>query len=138
MPFVLDASVALSWVFPDERHPAAEEALARMGQELPVAPAHWILEMANSLVMAERRQRITSAGRRELWAEVKVLNVEIVPFEEIDLDDAMFDLARQFRLTAYDALYLALARRLKKPLATLDISLAKAARAEGVALIGRV
>lgn len=136
MPFVLDASVALSWIFPDERHPAAEEALALMGHELPVVPAHWILEMANALVMAERRKRITPAGRHDLWVEVKRLNVEIIPLAEVD--DTVFGLARQFRLTAYDALYLALARGFKKPLATLDASLAKAARAEGVAVVGRV
>jgi predicted nucleic acid-binding protein len=45
-------------------------------------------------------------------------------------------LTRQHRLTVYDAAYLELALREGVPLATLDSSLAAAARAEGVAVLG--
>jgi predicted nucleic acid-binding protein len=45
-------------------------------------------------------------------------------------------LARQHRLTFYDAAYLELAQRENIPLATLDDDLAAAARAEDVRLIG--
>jgi predicted nucleic acid-binding protein len=44
-------------------------------------------------------------------------------------------LARQYGLTVYDAAYLELAQRENIPLATLDIRLANAARAEMVQLI---
>ena len=42
------------------------------------------------------------------------------------------DLARRYRLSAYDASYLELALRAGLPLATLDADLAKAARKAGV------
>ena len=45
-------------------------------------------------------------------------------------------LARQRKLTVYDAAYLELAKRERLPLATLDRALEKAAVAEGVALFG--
>ena len=45
---------------------------------------------------------------------------------------AIADLARRYRLSAYDASYLELALRVGLPLATLDADLAKAARKAGV------
>jgi predicted nucleic acid-binding protein len=54
------------------------------------------------------------------------------------LENQVLGLARQHRLTVYDAAYLELAMREALPLATLDTALADAARAEGVPLIGEV
>jgi predicted nucleic acid-binding protein len=59
----------------------------------------------------------------------------------VDLDhdadsDHLLHLARAHQLTAYDAAYLELARRLVLPLATLDRALIRAAEAEGTPLIG--
>ncbi len=47
-------------------------------------------------------------------------------------------LARQYRLTLYDASYLELAQREAAPLATLDADLSRAAQAESCPLIGHV
>ena len=44
-------------------------------------------------------------------------------------------LALKHRLTAYDAVYLALALSERRPLATLDKALRAAAAAEGIALL---
>jgi predicted nucleic acid-binding protein len=44
-------------------------------------------------------------------------------------------LARQYKLTAYDAAYLELAQRLNIPLATLDKALLLAAPAAGMAIL---
>ena len=50
---------------------------------------------------------------------------------------AVLTLARRHLLTFYDASYLELGLRESLPLATLDDDLAKAARREGLALVGR-
>jgi predicted nucleic acid-binding protein len=42
-----------------------------------------------------------------------------------------------YELTIYDAAYLELAQRKRLPLATLDIALARAARAAGVETLGQ-
>jgi predicted nucleic acid-binding protein len=46
------------------------------------------------------------------------------------------DLARTYKLTAYDATYLELAMRRAATLATFDVKLADAARAAGVRVFG--
>jgi predicted nucleic acid-binding protein len=61
------------------------------------------------------------------------LPLRVAPTPE---DDALMTLARDRKLTVYDAAYLQLARREALPLATLDRGLEKAAIAEGVALFG--
>ena len=59
MGFVVDSSVALNWCFEDERTPATAALLDRVGALGAVAPQHWPLEALNSLMMAERRNRLT-------------------------------------------------------------------------------
>ena len=48
------------------------------------------------------------------------------------------NLARRYKLSAYDAAYLELALRTGHPLATLDAGLAKATALAGVAVFGRL
>ena len=52
-----------------------------------------------------------------------------------EAEEAMRQAARRRKLSAYDAAYLALAGRLRLPLATLDNRLQSAASAEGVPLV---
>ncbi|HVB15439.1 MAG TPA: type II toxin-antitoxin system VapC family toxin, partial [Stellaceae bacterium] len=59
-----------------------------------------------------------------------------VSFDIAPDENRMIALARKHRLTVYDAAYLELALRRALPLATLDMPLAHAARAEGVPLVG--
>lgn len=130
--FVLDASVTLAWCFRDESTPAAWRLLDR----LRTAPAHvpvlWALEVGNILLGAERRRRITGARIAEFLGILGDLDIRVDP----DLPGRAFrdvlPLARERRLTTYDAAYLELATRLGLPLATKDGALASAAAGLGV------
>lgn len=126
MPFVLDASVAACWAFDDEDHPLAGRALDRLQWDEAVAPSLWWFELRNVLVVSERRGRIDKAGSRRFLRELSRLpiNLDHEPDEA-----ALMDAARAHRLSVYDAAYLELADRLSVPLATLDVSLARAAEA---------
>ena len=101
-----------------------------------MVPALWYWEMANGLLVASRR------GRKE-WSEVRP-QLEWLGALDIVVDDDSISaawhltasIALRHRLTAYDAAYLELALRRSLPLATLDKALARAARAEGVEVIG--
>jgi len=62
MPFVLDASVALSWHFEDEVSEYADAVLDRLREDNALVPSLWPMEMANGLLAAERRGRISSAN----------------------------------------------------------------------------
>ena len=58
MSFVLDSSVALAWVLPDEGNSYADELLERLIADGAVVPPIWPLEIGNVLLVALRRGRI--------------------------------------------------------------------------------
>jgi predicted nucleic acid-binding protein len=133
MPFVLDASTALSWHFDDEN--ADTSVAERAFRESVAVPQHWLLEVANGLIRGERRLR-TSAQRSERFlAQLAELETEVDPTEPERVASVLAPLARRHRLSIYDAAYLELAGRRGLALATLDSSLAAAARAVEVELL---
>ena len=129
--FVLDASVALAWVFEDEQTPAARRVLLRLGAEAALVPAQWEFEVANALLTGERRGRMGPAQVERSVALFAALPIE-VDREPVDLS-RLISVARRHGLSAYDASYLDLAAREGVPLATLDSAMAAAARAERIA-----
>jgi predicted nucleic acid-binding protein len=133
MPFVLDASVAACWAFDDEDHPAAVLALERIRADEARVPALWWFEVRNTLIVNERRGRLTEADTAAFLRGLSRLGILVdrAP-EEADV----LALSRRRRLTVYDASYLELARREGVPLATLDSDLIRAARAENLPLLG--
>ncbi len=131
MAFVPDASIAATWVLPDEEAAAADLALDRLGQETAWVPEILWHELRNLLLSAERRGRIDV--RHADLSMVRLRRLPIHSAHETD-DREVMALARAHRLTAYDASYLALAIREGCPLASLDRRLNEAATIEGVTL----
>jgi predicted nucleic acid-binding protein len=130
MSFVMDASVILAWILPDEINERADAIVLSLTTTSAVAPVIWPMEIRNALLVAERRKRIEPATTEELLA---ILGTRRVTIDSgIDFDKAMA-FSRTHRLTIYDAAYLELATRRRLPLATLDTRLAAAAAAEGCA-----
>ncbi len=133
MPFVIDASVAACWFFPDETHPVASQSWRRIHDDEAVVPAHWWFEVRNAMLIGERRERSTE--QRTIFAMERLARMPI-RFSPMPRDADVFALARKHRLTFYDAAYLELAQREGLALATLDDKLATAARNEQVLLVG--
>jgi predicted nucleic acid-binding protein len=132
MPLVIDASVLLDWAL-SEGNRIADIVKECLNTDAAVAPSLWWFEVRNGLVMAERRGRSSEAISASFLREVTRLAITI----DYSPDEAVIiALARRHRLTVYDAAYLELALRERQPLATLDVSLATAARQEGVAVLG--
>ena len=134
MSFVVDASVALTWVFVDEITVASEALLDQAAEEGTNVPGIWRLEVANALRSAVRRRRITSEYRSVALAKLSALPI----LTDLETDarawGAIIDLSARFDITPYDAAYLELAHRKGLPLATNDIALGNAARQLGVAV----
>lgn len=130
--FVLDASVAVAWLFDDESDRRAEFVLTRLKNEQAVVPQHWMLEVRNSLLVGERRGRIRANEVDERLDGLRALPLRTDT--EPDLGVA-FALARAHRLSIYDAIYLELAKRNGIALATLDDRLKQAALGEGLAMV---
>lgn len=133
--FVLDASIVLGWMLDRPVLSAAASARRRiLAGQRGVVPDLWRCEVANAVVVAERRGRISSDGAAVVSADLGALaqTMEVDTFASIGI---LIETARRAGLSAYDAAYLELASRRKLPLATLDDQLRAAARRAGVEVI---
>jgi len=133
---VLDASMALSWLLPDEAAPSTRTVQGELQKAGRVwVASHWRLEVANALCMAERRKRLNAAGLAQAVALFTQLPVTVDPETHERASAETLALARQHGLTTYDAACLEIALRLGASLASLDSELRKTARKLGVALL---
>ena len=139
MSFVLDASVALLWLVP-QTNPAgvdyAEATLTALKESQAVVPSLLALETANVVAKVEAKGIVTEADSQRFISLLGQLNMVT---DQATAKHALGDtlnLARRYKLSAYDAAYLELALRMGLPLATLDADLAKAATSAGVPMFG--
>ena len=132
---MIDASVALAWCFGDERTEATVSLLERLQTDAAAVPNLWHLEVANGLALAERRGRITPAESAELIALLETIEIVVDGETPVRAFTRVLDLAREERLTAYDASYLELAMRLGLLLASKDADLCDAAERLGVSVL---
>jgi len=137
--FVLDTSVTMRWFFGDGKPQElayADKVLDAMKDADVFVPVTWGLEVANVIARAETKGLVTEARSGAF--------IEMLEGVDIEVDAATFthslsdtlQLARRYKLSAYDASYLELALRLGIPLATLDEDLQKAAQKAGVKKFG--
>jgi predicted nucleic acid-binding protein len=130
---VLDASVVIAWAYQDAE--GRQDALIRhVAANFASVPAHWILEITNTLLNGERRGILKTGQRQEILARIHSLPIRVDDETSLRGWEAIPILAERFGLTTYDAAYLELALRFDVPLATLDQDLARATREAGVAL----
>ena len=132
---MIDASDALAWCFGDERTEATASLLERLLTGAAAVPSLWHLEVANGLALAERRGRITPAESAELIALLEIIEIVVDGDTPARAFTRVLDLARQERLTAYDAAYLELAMRLGASLASKDGDLCDAAERLDVSVL---
>ena len=133
--FVLDNSIVMAWRFEDEVDEYADAVLERLADTRAVVPALWPLEVANALLMGERRKRSTEADTIKWTGILASLPIAIDGETNSHAWSDTLSLARGHHLSAYDAAYLELAIRRGLPLATIDGKLRTAAQAVGVALL---
>jgi len=118
---VIDASVIVSWFFPDATNGVHDSILNNIDKIKIYVPSIFEYEFINILLNAEKRKRVDRPAVVEILEIVSqyplvvesstALSREIVKF---------FEMAQTHDLTAYDAAYLELALRLNLPLITYD------------------
>lgn len=139
MSFVLDASVALLWLAP-ETNPAggdyAAAALLALKDSQAIVPSLLALEIANVVAKLETKGVVSEADSQRYIALLGRLNITVDQATAAHALGETLNLARRYKLSAYDAAYLELALRSGLPLATLDTDLAKAATNTGVLIFG--
>jgi predicted nucleic acid-binding protein len=99
-----------------------------------IVPAIWKLEVVNTLVVAERRKKLTPAKSAAFLRDLQKFTIT-VDLEGLDWAfSTVLDQARLYQRSAYDASYLELGKRLGLPLATRDQPLGRAAQELGISL----
>ena len=97
-----------------------------------LVPMTWGLEVANVIAKAEEKALVTEARSGAFLEMLEDVDIEVDTATFAHALSDTLQLARRYRLSAYDASYLELALRTGLPLATLDEDLQKAARKAGV------
>src|SRR3989338_8432524 len=118
---VVDASVIVSWLLPEETNGKHEGMLNNIDKMKIHVPSIFEYEFMNILANAEKNKRIdnaTAMGIIEIVSQypIAIESSTAVLKENINI----FKIARAHDLTTYDAAYLELALRLGVPLITYD------------------
>jgi predicted nucleic acid-binding protein len=125
--FVIDTSVVMSWCFRDEINSYADMILEKLESNTAFAPSIWPLEVANVLLVAERKKRLSEADTVRFLTLLSELPIIVEQEDTERMVHEIVALARKHHLSSYDASYLHLAMRKGIPLATLDKNLIAAA-----------
>jgi len=125
--WVIDCSAALALVMADEEGREVEALLREviLSDATIRVPALFWYEVCNSLVMAERRKRISLTALREHEADLAEMPITAEGPPDAFVRQRIREYAATHELTAYDASYLELADRMGLPLKTYDSHLLK-------------
>lgn len=126
--FVLDCSISISWVLVDEDDDYANSILDLMTDATAFVPEIWSLEVVNTLLVAERRNRMTIEKSEQAIKLLQSLPIVIDTLTSSQAFQQTLKLGREQSLASYDAAYLELALRKNLPLATNDNRLIEAAK----------
>jgi predicted nucleic acid-binding protein len=135
MSIVVDASMAIAWLFDDERTTAAHAVMLRVVAEGAIVPTLWRLEVANVLRNAVRRGRCEEGYADRSLARLGRLAIEADEDTDRQAWGPTLRLSREEGLTLYGAAYLELALRKGIALASCDIALIAAAKRRAVAVL---
>jgi predicted nucleic acid-binding protein len=130
--WIVDASLTLGWYLKDEDDRTYNlDVLAGLKANEALVPFLWTYEVANGLVMAQRRKRLAESDMTTILESLKALPITVDPPDAEGVLQ-LPTLALNYQLTAYDAAYLELALRLKLPIATKDAAMKRAMASCGI------
>ena len=130
---MLDASIAVAWVVPSQATDYARRVRLRARREPYHVPAIFVAEVTNVLVTLERRRILSNRGAEAAAAVLSRLD-PIVHEASLGVVE-LRKLANQHGISAYDALYLALALEQRIPVACGDRPLKTALSRAGAKLL---
>ncbi len=125
--YVVDASVAIKWLVPEERRAEARSFL--LGGDVLLAPGLIVTEVATGLSRKARVGQISpaAAGRalKEWLSVIRYGTLELA--EPGELIEEAFEVSLALNHPLPDCLYIALARRSGAVLVTADLQLSRKA-----------
>jgi predicted nucleic acid-binding protein len=141
LQFVLDNSVSMRWALndgalKDQRYADSILALLETHDDAQaVVPGLWWLEAASVLVSAERKGFITAEESEVFLGSIAELDIETDATNPLTVPELIIPIAKEYRLSVYDATYLALCLSRNIPLASLDRDLNRAAKRAHVSVL---
>ena len=133
--FVIDNSIVMSWCFKDEVSQYADSILDSLEYCTAIVPSIWPLEVGNVLLVAERKKRLSRADSTRFITLLSELPITMDQETPERMIKEIFALAREHKLSTYDASYLDLAMKKGIPIATLDNRLISAAKRSNVSIM---
>ncbi|MDP2854788.1 MAG: type II toxin-antitoxin system VapC family toxin [Smithellaceae bacterium] len=133
--FVIDNSVVMSWCFKDETKKYTDAMLDRLENATAYVPTIWPLEVGNVLLVAERKKRLSESDSFRFIALLNALPIIVEQEPPERMLSEILNLAREHKLSSYDASYLDLAIRKGLPFASTDDHLINAAKRCGVSIL---
>ena len=131
-----DASVGVSWAVPSQSSSTAEALLEDVASGKPfVVPGLWMFEVANALLVLTRRKKIQPLQCAHARGALSRLHPIIDDDGPRLALQRIWELADDFSLSIYDAVYLELAQRKNLALASRDIGLREAAVKCGIPIL---
>lgn len=132
---VVDASLFAAWLL-NESRPGPEDALwDRLAAETLIVPSHWPNEIANALRRAVQMKRLRADEIEPVAERIRPFDVNLVPPTAIDDIGRLASDALSNDLSAYDMLYVRLAKERQLPLATVDRAMRAAAQHLKIAVL---
>ncbi len=132
MSFVVDCSVAVRWLLPDEATPYTDAVFDLLNERDAIVPALFLSEFSNVFLKLARQRKLSPALALGAMQKFSALALEVD--RATPEPERLFTLADQYGLSAYDATYLELALRRGLPLACWDGGLKAAAEKAGLFL----
>jgi len=132
---VLDATIALGLCFEDQIDATVLQTIQHLRSTPGIVTAQWHLEIADTLLAAERRKRILATDRERFLNLLRALQLETDHEGDNDTWGASYALAGEHGIRIQDAQVLLLALRRKALLATCKPELQRAAKKMGIALV---
>jgi predicted nucleic acid-binding protein len=132
---VLDASLAIEWLLDQKPPLAPADTYQTLLHEDVLVPAHWPLEIANTLRPELRSRKISIADFQFIMETLDRLTIGVQPPLDLDEIGPLTDFSVTYQLTAYDAVYVQLAMQNNATLATLDRAMRAAAAKLNIPLL---
>ncbi|HUT56103.1 MAG TPA: type II toxin-antitoxin system VapC family toxin [bacterium] len=114
--YIIDASVAAKWYFPEDQHHLARRILVKV--KFFRAPDIFLMEMDSIFCRRIKRKEMEIKDARQARTMLRRLPIRLYPFAPL-LDSAL-EISIQTGSSIYDSLYLALASSAEGKLITAD------------------
>jgi predicted nucleic acid-binding protein len=131
---VVDSSALVAYCLKEKQHHI--ERISEILGNGAISTDIIVTESANAILIANRRGLVdTETAKKALESALELIEINLRIVPQVELIKGAFDLARESKLTVYDALFIFLAKKTDSYLLSVDGDQTKIASKMGVNLI---